>query len=166
MINAIHYKSPLGDILLASYNNKLIGAWFEGQKYYLSNISQDLIEKEDKILIKTRKWMDSYFNGENPPIDELNLNPQGSDFRLEVWELLCEIPYGETATYRDIASKIAENRGIEKMSAQAVGGAVGHNPISIIIPCHRVIGSDGTLTGYAGGIDRKRFLLKHENAKF
>ena len=166
MINAIHYKSPLGDILLASHNNKLIGAWFEGQKYYLSNISQDLIEKEDKILIKTRKWMDSYFNGEKPSIDELNLDPQGSDFRLDVWKLLCEIPYGETATYKDIASKIAENRGIEKMSAQAVGGAVGHNPISIIIPCHRVIGSDETLTGYAGGIDRKRFLLKHENAKF
>ena len=166
MINTIHYKSPLGDILLASNNNKLIGAWFEGQKYYLSNISQDIIEKEDKVLIKTGKWLDSYFDGEKPSIDDLNLEPRGSDFRQEVWKLLCEIPYGETVTYKDIASKIAENRRIEKMSAQAVGGAVGHNPISIIIPCHRVIGSDGALTGYAGGIDRKIFLLKHENARF
>ncbi|WP_407415251.1 methylated-DNA--[protein]-cysteine S-methyltransferase [Methanobrevibacter sp.] len=166
MINTTYYKSPLGDILLASKNNMLIGAWFEGQKYYLSNISQNLIEKEDRILIKTKKWLDSYFGGEKPPIDELSLRPQGSNFRLEVWKLLCEIPYGQTASYKDIASKIAENRGIEKMSAQAVGGAVGHNPISIIIPCHRVIGSDGALTGYAGGIDRKLFLLKHENARF
>ncbi len=165
MINKIHYKSPLGDILLASNNNKLIGAEFERQKYSLSN-TQDLIEKEDKVLIKTRKWLDSYFNGEKPSIDELNLEPQGSDFRLEVWKLLCEIPYGETTTYKDIASKIAKMRGIEKMSAQAVGGAVGHNPIAIIIPCHRVIGSDGSLTGYAGGLDRKMFLLKHENAEF
>ncbi len=166
MINTTHYKSPLGDILLASKDKKLIGAWFEGQKYYLANISQVLVEKEDKILIKTKKWLDSYFNGEKPSIDELNLKPQGSDFRLEVWKILCEIPYGETTSYKDIASKIAENRGIEKMSAQAVGGAVGHNPISIIIPCHRVIASDGALTGYAGGLDKKIFLLKHENAEF
>ena len=165
MINKIHYKSPLGDILLASNNNKLIGAEFERQKYSLSN-TQDLIEKEDKVLIKTRKWLDSYFNDEKPSIDELNLEPRGSDFRLEVWKLLCEIPYGETTTYKDIASNIAKMRGIEKMSAQAVGGAVGHNPIAIIIPCHRVIGSDGSLTGYAGGLDRKMFLLKHENAEF
>lgn len=166
MINTIHYKSPLGDILLASDNNRLIGAWFEGQKYYMANISDDLIERKDNVLIKTEKWLDSYFNGEKPSIDELPLGPNGSDFRLEVWKILCEIPYGETASYKDIASKIAENRGIEKMSAQAVGGAVGHNPISIIIPCHRVIASDGALTGYAGGLDKKIFLLKHENAEF
>ena len=166
MINTIHYKSPLGDILLASDNNRLIGAWFEGQKYYMANISDDLIERKDNVLIKTEKWLDSYFTGEKPSIDELPLGPNGSDFRLEVWKILCEIPYGETASYKDIASKIAENRGIEKMSAQAVGGAVGHNPISIIIPCHRVIASDGALTGYAGGLDKKIFLLKHENAEF
>lgn len=166
MINTIHYKSPLGDILLASKNNKLIGAWFEGQKYYMSNVSEDLTEKADEMLLKTIDWLDRYFDGEKPSIKELNLEPQGSDFRCEVWKILCEIPYGKTATYGDIASKIAENRGIEKMSAQAVGGAVGHNPISIIIPCHRVIGSDNSLCGYAGGLDRKSFLLNHENSIF
>ena len=166
MINIMHYTSPLGDILLASKNEKLIGACFEGQKYYLANISEDSIENEDKILSKTKNWLDSYFNGEKPSINELDLAPEGSDFRCEIWDILCEIPYGETTTYKDIASKIAENRGIEKMSAQAVGGAVGHNPIPIIIPCHRVIGSDNTLVGYAGGLDKKIFLLRHENAKF
>lgn len=166
MINIMHYTSPLGDILLASRNEKLIGVWFEGQKYYLANISEDFIEKEDEILFKTINWLDSYFNGEKPSINGLDLAPEGTDFRCEVWDILCEIPYGETVTYKDIASKIAKNRGIEKMSAQAVGGAVGHNPISIIIPCHRVIGSDNTLVGYAGGLDKKTFLLRHENAKF
>lgn len=164
MINVLHYTSPLGDILLASENEKLIGAWFEGQKYYLDKISEGLIEKEDEILSKTKNWLDRYFNGERPLIDELDLAPKGTGFRQEVWKILCEIPYGETTTYKDIASKIAKNRGIEKMSAQAIGGAVGHNPVSIIIPCHRVIGSNGKLTGYAAGIDRKIFLLKHENA--
>lgn len=164
MINALHYTSPLGDILLASENEKLIGAWFEGQKYYLDKISEGLIEKEDEVLSKTKNWLDRYFNGERPLIDELDLAPKGTGFRQEVWKILCEIPYGETTTYKDIASKIAKNRGIEKMSAQAIGGAVGHNPVSIIIPCHRVIGSNGKLTGYAAGIDRKIFLLKHENA--
>lgn len=166
MINTLHYNSPLGDILLASHNEKLIGVWFEGQKYYPDNVSENIVEREDEILSKTKNWLDRYFNGEKPPINELDLAPQGSEFRHEVWKILCEIPYGKTATYRDIGVKIAQNRGIEKMSAQAVGGAVGHNPISIIIPCHRVIGSDGTLTGYAGGLDKKIFLLKHENAEF
>ena len=164
MINVIHYTSQLGDILIASRNEKLIGLWFEGQKYYLDNISEDIIEKENKILYKTKNWLDKYFNGEKPPINELDLAPEGTNFRCEVWKILCEIPYGKTITYGDIALKIAKNRGIEKMSDQAVGGAVGHNPISIIIPCHRVIGSNGKLTGYAAGLDRKIFLLKHENA--
>lgn len=164
MINTIHYTSPLGDILLASRNEKLIGAWFEGQKYYLSNISGGIVEKEDEILSKTKDWLDRYFNGEKVLINELDLAPEGTSFRCEVWKMLCKIPYGETTTYKDIASEIAKNRGIEKMSAQAVGGAVGHNPISIIIPCHRVIGSNGKLTGYAGGLDKKIFLLNHEKA--
>ena len=163
MINTIHYTSQLGDILLASRNEKLIGVWFEGQKHYLNNISGDIIEKEDEILSKTKNWLDKYFNGEKPPINELDLAPEGTNFRCEVWKILCEIPYGKTTTYGDIALKIAKNRGIEKISAQAVGGAVGHNPISIIIPCHRVIGSNGKLTGYAAGLDKKIFLLKHEN---
>ena len=162
MINIKHYTSPIGDILLASRNEKLIGAWFEGQKYYLANVSDEIIEKDDGTLIQAKKWLDSYFNGEKPLIDELELAPVGTDFRKEVWEILCEIPYGKTISYKDIADKIAKKRGIEKMSSQAVGGAVGHNPISIIIPCHRVVGSKGDLTGYAAGIDKKKFLLKHE----
>ena len=162
MINIKHYTSPIGDILLASRNEKLIGAWFEGQKYYLANVSDEIIEKDDGTLIQAKKWLDSYFNGEKPLIDELELAPVGTDFRKEVWEILCEIPYGKTISYKDIADKIAKKRGIEKMSSQAVGGAVGHNPISIIIPCHRVVGSKGDLTGYAAGIDKKKFLLNHE----
>lgn len=166
MINYTFFKSPIGDIFLASNENKLIGAWFEGQKYYLSNINKKLINKEDKILKNTKKWLNQYFKGENPSINELDLAPEGTEFRKSVWKILCEIPYGKTITYNDIAIEIAQKRGIDKMSAQAVGGAVAHNPISIIIPCHRVIGSNGRLTGYAGGIDRKLFLLKLENPFF
>ncbi len=162
MINIKHYASPIGDILLASQNKKLIGAWFEGQKYYLANVSEEIMEKDDETLIQAEKWLDSYFNGKKPLINELDLDPIGTDFRKEVWEILCEIPYGKTISYKDIADRIAKKRGIEKMSAQAVGGAVGHNPISIIIPCHRVVASNGELTGYAAGIDKKKFLLKHE----
>ena len=120
------------------------------------------MEKYDETLIQAEKWLDSYFNGKKPLINELDLDPIGTDFRKEVWEILCEIPYGKTISYKDIADRIAKKRGIEKMSAQAVGGAVGHNPISIIIPCHRVVASNGELTGYAAGIDKKKFLLKHE----
>ena len=162
MINVKHYTSPIGDILLASRNKKLIGSWFKGQKYYLANVSDEIIEKDDETLIKTEEWLDAYFSGEKPLINELDLDPAGTDFRKEVWNILCEIPYGKTTTYKDIADQIAKKRGIEKMSAQAVGGAVGHNPISIIIPCHRVVGSNGDLTGYAAGIEKKNFLLKHE----
>lgn len=162
MINSTYYSSPLGDMLLASKNNKLIGAWFEGQKHYSANINENVIEKEDEILNKTVKWLDDYFKGNKPSINDLDIAPEGSDFRLKVWEILCEIPYGETVTYGEIAERISKEK---RMSAQAVGGAVAHNPISIIIPCHRVIGADGKLTGYAGGIDRKRFLLNHENKR-
>ena len=162
MINVKHYTSPIGDILLASRNKKLIGVWFEGQKYYLANVSDEIIEKDDETLIKAKKWLDTYFSGEKPLINELDLDPAGTDFRKEVWNILCEIPYGKTTTYKAIADQIAKKRGIEKMSAQAVGGAVGHNPISIIIPCHRVVSSNGDLNGYAGGIEKKKFLLKHE----
>ena len=162
MINVKHYTSPIGDILLASRNKKLIGSWFKGQKYYLANVSDEIIEKDDETLIKTEEWLDAYFSGEKPLINELDLEPAGTEFRKEVWNILCEIPYGKTTTYKDIADQIAKKRGIEKMSAQAVGGAVGHNPISIIIPCHRVVGSNRDLTGYAAGIEKKKFLLKHE----
>ena len=162
MIYTTHYKSPVGDILLASKNNRLIGLWIEGQKYYLSNLKDEIKEEDTEILIKTKEWLDRYFKGEKPSINELDLNPLGSDFRKSVWKILCEIPYGEVITYKDIAVTIAKQKGLKKMSSQAVGGAVSHNPISIIIPCHRVVGSNGSLTGYAGGIDKKVYLLKHE----
>ena len=118
--------------------------------------------KESVVLKQTITWLERYFKKERPQIKELPLAPVGSAFRREVWEMLCEIPYGETTTYGELARKIAEKRGIKRMAAQAIGGAVGHNPISIVIPCHRVIGSDGGLTGYAGGIEKKRMLLTLE----
>ena len=165
MIYTSHYSSPLGDILLASKNSKLIGLWFKGQKYYLSSIKEETQEKDDEeILIKTKNWLDRYFKGEKPNIKELTLNPNGSSFRKEVWKILCNIPYGSTITYKEIASILAKEKGLKSMSAQAIGGAVGHNPISIIIPCHRVVGTNGNLTGYAGGLDKKMYLLKLEKA--
>ena len=159
MIYIAHYKSPIGEILLASKNNKLIGLWIKGQKYYLSNLQGELKEKETEILVKTKNWLDRYFKGEKPSINELDLSPLGSDFRKKVWKILCGIPYGEVITYKYIANMVTKG----KMSCQAIGNAVSHNPISIIIPCHRVVGSNGSLTGYAGGIDKKVYLLKHEN---
>ena len=159
MIYISHYPSPLGDILLASKNNELIGLWFEGQKYYLASINEEMQEKNDEeIFLKTKNWLDRYFKGGQPNIKELSLNP----IRKKVWKILCDIPYGKTITYKEIAEKLAKEKGLKSMSAQAVGGAVGHNPISIIIPCHRVVGTSGNLTGYAGGLDKKEYLLKLE----
>ena len=163
MIYIAHYNSPVGNILLATKNDKLIGLWIENQKYYLSNFKEELQEVEDnKILNKTKKWLDRYFNGEKPKINELEIELVGSNFRKSIWKILCNIPYGKVITYNDIAKEIAREKGINKMSAQVVGGAVGHNPISIIIPCHRVVGSNGSLTGYAGGVKIKKYLLEHE----
>lgn len=147
---------------MASDGENLTGLWFKEQKYYASTISGEIMEKNLVIFEKTIQWLERYFHGERPRITELQLAPQGSMFRKEVWKILCEIPYGEVLTYGEIAKMIAKKRGMERMSAQAIGGAVGHNPISIIIPCHRVIGSDGSLTGYAGGIELKKKLLEHE----
>ena len=151
------YSSPLGEMLLVSDGEAICGLWFYTQKYFKSTIDDDLIEKHDlDIFKKAIKWLDDYFKGLNPKID-FKLNPKGTKFRLKVWKILSEIPYGETLTYGEIASKISPT-----MSAQAVGGAVGHNPIAIMIPCHRVLGADGKMTGYAGGIERKTELLKIE----
>jgi len=156
------YKSPIGNIILACDGEHLVGLWNEGQKYFKSGI-KDMVKKEDfPVFDKTKQWLDKYFAGKEPAISELPLAPGGSEFRKQVWELLCEIPYGETTTYGDIAKKMAIKMNRESMSGQAVGGAVGHNPISIIIPCHRVVGADGSMTGYAGGIDKKIKLLEHE----
>lgn len=163
MIYITHYNSFVGTITLASKKGKLIGLWIEGQSNYLDKLEYEVIEKDDEdILIKAKNWLDRYFNNEKTSISELDISPIGSEFQKEVWDILMSIPYGKVITYKDIASSIAAKRGIGKMSSQAVGGAVGKNPISIIIPCHRVVGTDRNLTGYAGGVDIKIKLLKHE----
>lgn len=163
MIYTTHYTSPVGDILLAEQDEALVGLWIEGQKYFLGSSQEELTERDDSLIFQqTKQWLDYYFAGKNPSISGLKLAPAGSTFRRAVWDILCEIPYGELTTYGEISKKIAAERGNAKMSAQAVGGAVGHNPISIIIPCHRVVGANGSLTGYAGGIDKKIKLLTLE----
>ncbi|KZX14284.1 methylated-DNA--[protein]-cysteine S-methyltransferase [Methanobrevibacter oralis] len=152
-----YYDSKLGKIILLSKNNKLTGLYFENQKYLPLNLD-DYIKSDDlDIFVKTKELLDSYFKGEKVDFSKLDIALEGSDFRLKVWKILLKIPYGEVTTYGEIASKISKN-----MSAQAVGGAVAHNPISIIVGCHRVVGSDGSLTGYAGGIERKIELLELE----
>lgn len=163
MIYTSYYNSPVGKLLLASKNNKLIGVWIENQKYYLSNLKEKMqIKDDEEILIKTKNWLDRYFENKNPHISELDIEPIGTDFSKKVWTILCTTPYGKVITYGEIAKKISKAMNKDKMSAQAVGNAVAHNPISIIIPCHRVIGANGNLTGYAGGLDIKMRLLKHE----
>ena len=155
--------SPIGILTLAATEDALTGLWLEGQKYFASTIKEEMIQRDDLLILKTaRYWLERYFAGDRPSITDLKLAPSGSGFRQKIWRILCDIPYGKTVTYGEIAKEIARIQGRSSMSAQAVGGAVGHNPISIIIPCHRVIGSDGKLTGYAGGIDKKKWLLVHE----
>ncbi|MCQ2359168.1 MAG: methylated-DNA--[protein]-cysteine S-methyltransferase [Phascolarctobacterium sp.] len=165
MIYVSDYISPIGKITLAATDEGIIGAWIEGQKYFFNKIEQkDLVCQENEELRKAKAWLDDYFAGKKPELTRLKLAPKGSEFAMAVWKVLREIPYGETTTYGEIAKKIAEQKGLKRMSAQAVGGAVGHNPISIIVPCHRVVGSNGSLTGYAGGIEIKAKLLAHEEA--
>ncbi len=158
MLFLTHYASPLGPILLAADETGLTGLWFEGQKYFPSFLGVDYQEKETPILTETVRWLDVYFSGKDPGFLP-PLHPQGSPFRQTVWDILLTIPRGQTMTYGEIARRL----GVR--SAQAVGGAVGHNPISILIPCHRVVGSDGSLTGYAGGVERKARLLQLEGAR-
>lgn len=158
-----HYDSPLGGILLAADEIGLTGLWFDREKYFADNLPAEHTERETPVLAESKRWLDTYFAGSEP--DFLPpLHPIGSAFRREVWEILLRIPYGQTTTYGTIARELAQKRGLARMSAQAVGGAVGHNEISIIIPCHRVIGAGGSLTGYAGGIDKKVRLLELERA--
>ena len=161
MVYTCKYKSLIGDILLAADEIGLTGLWFEGQKYFANTLPEDYVPQETKILTEAKKWLDVYFSGEEPKFTP-PLRPTGSVFRQEVWKILLQIPYGQTITYGEIACKMAEMKNTSHMSAQAVGGAVGHNEISIIIPCHRVVGTNGSLTGYAGGIDKKISLLKLE----
>lgn len=158
------YESPIGRMLLAADDAGLTGLWFEGQKYFARCLDRETEEKELPVFAEAKRWLDIYFSGKEPDSPP-PLHFIGTDFQKEVWDILCAIPYGQTMTYGAIADQIAKKRGLSRMSAQAVGGAVGHNNLSIIVPCHRVVGSDGSLTGYAGGIERKTFLLNLENAK-
>ena len=158
-----YYTSPLGQITVASNGEQLTGLWFDGQKYYADTLGNDYEEKVLPVFEQTDRWLDVYFRGEKPDFTP-PLALRTTEFRRMVWEILLTIPYGQTMTYGQIADRIVGQKGLGKMSAQAVGGAVGHNPISLIIPCHRVVGSDGSLTGYAGGIDKKRRLLELEGA--
>ena len=168
------YTSPLGEILLASDDEGLTHLAFDGQKYFARTLPKEYAESETPvlceakqkmpshpILISAQRWLDSYFAGENPELTP-PLHASGSDFQRAVWQLLLAIPYGETTTYGAIAQEIARLQQRPRMSAQAVGGAVGHNPIGIIVPCHRVVGASGSLTGYAGGLAKKIWLLEHE----
>lgn len=165
MYYSTQYSSPVGLITLASYNDQLVGLWLEGQKYFADTIPNNLKEHHNLAIFNlTKQWLDNYFAGNNPSIDTLPMAPIGGDFRQCVWQMLCEIPYGSVITYGEIAKKVAERMQKSSMSSQAVGGAVGHNPISIIIPCHRVVGANGNLTGYAGGINKKIQLLELEGA--
>lgn len=156
-------KSPLGNIMLSSDGSSLTGLWFEKQKYFGENLDKIYEEKELPVFEKTFKWLDIYFSGEEPDFTP-KIKMKTTEFRKKVWEILLSIPYGETMTYKEIAEIIAKENNYSKMSAQAIGGAVGHNAISIIIPCHRVVGTNGKLTGYASGIDKKLFLLNLEKA--
>ena len=158
-----HYHSPLGKITLAADKTGLTGLWFEGQKYFALHLEPEHEEKELPVFADAKRWLDIYFSGREPDFS-LPLHFTGSDFQNEVWGILSDIPYGQTTTYGEIAKQLAQRREVPRMSAQAVGGAVGKNEISIIVPCHRVVGTNGSLTGYAGGIRRKIALLKLEGA--
>lgn len=155
------YMSPLGGMTMASDGEFLIGLWFDGEKYFGESLSGSSEKRSLPVFDETKRWLDVYFRGEEPDFTP-RLSLDTTPFRKRICELMMEIPYGRTVTYAHLARQIAEERGLKSMSAQAVGGAVGHNPISIIIPCHRVVGFDGSLTGYAGGIDKKLRLLQLE----
>lgn len=157
-----HYKSPLGDMTLSSDGKTLTGLWFDFQKYDRATLERNYHEEELAVFDETKEWLRQYFRGENPSFFP-KLKPKVTGFRKEVLEALLEIPYGKTKTYGEIAKQIARKRGVESISPQAVGNAIAHNPILLLIPCHRVIGKDGSLTGYAGGVERKMALLELES---
>lgn len=157
--------SPVGNIIVVcdAQQKHIVGLWIEGQKYFQATLSEEPVSGENiPVLQKAADWLDAYFAGKKPPISDLPLAPEGGTFRQDVWKILCEIPYGSVTTYGEIAKKMAAKMGRGTMSAQAVGNAVAHNPISVMIPCHRVVGTNGSLTGYAGGIDKKIKLLELE----
>ncbi len=156
------YISPLGEILLAADGEYLTGLWFQKQKYFALHLDKEYEEKELPILEETKRWLDIYFSGKEPDF-RIPVKFNGTDFQKEVWAVLCTIPYGQTVTYGEIAKQFADKRRLKSMSAQAIGQAVGRNKISVIVPCHRVMGANGKLTGYAGGIDKKTALLEIEH---
>lgn len=159
------YHSPLGALTLASNGEALIGLWLAKQKYFTETLDQQTVMNHDlPIFHQTKRWLAQYFDGQAPDIGELKLSPDGSEFRRCVWQILSEIPYGKVVTYGAVAKQVAYLMGRPSMSSQAVGGAIAHNPISIIIPCHRVISADSKLTGYAGGLKNKAYLLELEGA--
>lgn len=167
MLCSMEYVSPVGVLTVVSRDGSLAGLWIAGQKYFKASLPPEeplAADEKDPVLLQTKDWLDRYFAGKKPVPAELPLSPAGSPFRQAVWHLLCEIPYGEVTTYGTLARKLAAETGKSGLAFQAIGGAVGHNPISIIIPCHRVIGSDGRLTGYAGGLAVKQRLLQWEGA--
>lgn len=154
------FESPLGPITIASDGDALIGLWFDRQKYDKASLGEFEMHPDLPVLVETRAWLTTYFEGKDlgaiPPV-----KPRGTEFRQRVWKQLAEIPYGKLTTYGEIAQRIAAEMGT-KPSARAVGGGVGHNPISIILPCHRVVGASGSLTGFGGGLPRKIALLELE----
>lgn len=162
-MTCIHsFLSPLGEMLIAADETGLTGLWFSGQKYFAQGLDPESKEKALPVFDQAEQWLRIYFSGREPDFS-VPLHFIGTHFQKEVWKLLCDIPYGQTTTYGELARKLAASRKLPHMSAQAVGGAVGHNKISILVPCHRVMGSDGSLTGYAGGLDKKRQLLTLEH---
>lgn len=158
-----HYGSPIGGITLASDGEALTGLWFDDQKYFAGTLEDEHEVKSLPVFDAACRWLDIYFSGKAPDFTP-PLRMHGSSFRKRVWEILLTIPFGHTMTYGEIAGMVARDNGRKDMSARAVGGAVGHNPISLIIPCHRVVGAGGKLTGYAGGPERKKYLLEMERA--
>lgn len=164
---AAAYDTPLGQLLLMAEDDALVGVWFAGQRHAPDAAALlPCSRAPSAVLLQAMRWLDRYFAGAQPTPDALPLAPAGTPFQKQVWQLLRAIPYGQTTTYQVLADQMAAQLGVERMSAQAIGGAVGRNPIAIILPCHRVIASGGTLGGYAGGAAKKQWLLQHENAHF
>lgn len=156
-----NYQSPLGKMLLAGDEEGVTGLWFAGQKYFAVDLEAEHKEQEIPVFKETKKWLELYFAGKQPNFTP-SLHLVGTEFQIKVWKMLLTIPYGQTMTYGEMAHKLTRGKAQTKMSAQAVGGAVGHNKISLLVPCHRVVGSKGSLTGYAGGLDKKIALLTLE----
>lgn len=155
------YTSHLGLITMASDGQTLTGLWFAGQKYFGAGLVKETKVELLPVFEETGKWLDIYFEGREPEFMP-PIQLEGTPFQKQVWNILKTIPYGQTITYKEIAKKLVKERGLIRMSAQAVGGAVGRNPVSLIVPCHRVVGANGSLTGYAGGIEKKEWLIRLE----